>query len=168
MTSLTTLHTGQMVDSGKTNGIFYYNINMRLVDKSNMMISGVECVRKTVKWYKKLFFNLVDVCLPNVHIYDKQHTDKRLPLQVFVHGLVYQLLEKYGTVTRVSPGRAVIVLQLPDLLLGKDYISRHHIVSISLGSDTQRGQRTSAQRQFVVCFKTTRRQRTTKRTSLMC
>ncbi|KAJ8976674.1 hypothetical protein NQ317_004757 [Molorchus minor] len=33
-----------------------YNANMGAVDRSDMMLSSTECVRKTVKWYKKLFF----------------------------------------------------------------------------------------------------------------
>ena len=64
---MTTEHKGQMINSGKVNHstkkpamkpdcVVDYNKNMRLVDKAGMQISSVECVRKTAKWYKKLFF----------------------------------------------------------------------------------------------------------------
>lgn len=32
-----------------------YNINMRLVDKSDMQISSINCLRKCCKWYMKAF-----------------------------------------------------------------------------------------------------------------
>ncbi|KAJ8941083.1 hypothetical protein NQ318_003264 [Aromia moschata] len=33
-----------------------YNEKMGAVDRSDMMISNIECMRKSTKWYKKLFF----------------------------------------------------------------------------------------------------------------
>ena len=35
-----------------------YNINMRLMDNSDAMIFSTDCVRKTLKWYKKFFFSI--------------------------------------------------------------------------------------------------------------
>lgn len=63
VTMLSTLHTGEMVDSGKIDYrtgepilkpdmVVDYTKNMRLVDKADMMISFVECVRKTMRWYR--------------------------------------------------------------------------------------------------------------------
>ena len=57
---ITTEHAGAMINSGKndyrTNEplkkpdcVIDYNVNMRLVDKSDMQISAVECVRKSIK-----------------------------------------------------------------------------------------------------------------------
>ena len=43
-----------------------YNNHMGAVDKTDMLLSSVECVRKTVKWYKKLFFHFMDLSL--IHI----------------------------------------------------------------------------------------------------
>ncbi|XP_069180183.1 piggyBac transposable element-derived protein 4-like [Procambarus clarkii] len=81
---LTTIHTGEMLDSGKVryrgdgslfkpDCIIDYNINMRLVDKCDMMVGAVECVRRTVKWTRKFFFHLVDVTVPQLfqHVYDE-------------------------------------------------------------------------------------------------
>ena len=39
--------------------IVHYNKNMGSVDKTDMQISFVECLRKTIKWYKKFFFHLL-------------------------------------------------------------------------------------------------------------
>ncbi|XP_069157023.1 piggyBac transposable element-derived protein 4-like [Procambarus clarkii] len=73
---LTTVHDGTMVNSGKVNRVMqepvykpdcvlYYNINMCLVDKSDLMVGTVKCVQKTLKWTKKVFFHLVDMSMLN-------------------------------------------------------------------------------------------------------
>ena len=78
VTLLSTFHNGEMVDSEKKDRITQevtkkpdivldYNLNMRLIDKSDMQTGSVECVRKTIKWYKKIFFHLVDVSLLNAY-----------------------------------------------------------------------------------------------------
>lgn len=178
VTLLSTLHKGEMVDSGKTtrggnvimkpDAVLDYNFNMRLVDKSDMMIGDVECIRKTVKWYKKLFFHLVDVCTLNSYLYYKAKTQKTVPLRTFVETLALQLLEKYGTVARYFPGRAATVASQPDRLLGRDYVARHHLTYIPLVSQAQRKTRSHGQKQCTVCSKTTRRARKTKKTCFMC
>jgi hypothetical protein len=33
---------------------------MAAVDKTDMLQSSIESIRKTVKWYKKVFFHLLD------------------------------------------------------------------------------------------------------------
>lgn len=61
---LSTFHKGSMVDAGKvdhrTRGPIFkpdivldYTRNMKLIDKSDAQIGAVECVRRTVKWYRK-------------------------------------------------------------------------------------------------------------------
>jgi hypothetical protein len=58
-----------MGDSGKTDRvtganilkpqcILEYNQNMGAIDKTDMLQSSIESVRKCVKWYKKIFFFL--------------------------------------------------------------------------------------------------------------
>ena len=77
MKMLTTVNEGKMVDSEKVNhrtkeviqkpdAVIDY-VNMRLVDKSDMQIGSIECVRKCVKWYKKMFMHLLDVCILNAY-----------------------------------------------------------------------------------------------------
>lgn len=36
---------------------------MGAVDRSNMMISSIVCVRKSLRWYKKLFLRFLDITL---------------------------------------------------------------------------------------------------------
>ena len=60
------LHTGNLIELGKIDFrtkqpklkpdcIVDYNKNMKLVDKADMQISSMECMRKSMKWYEKLF-----------------------------------------------------------------------------------------------------------------
>lgn len=49
----------------KPNCVVNYNNCMGSIDKCDMLLSSVECVRKITKWYKKLFFHLLDLCLLN-------------------------------------------------------------------------------------------------------
>ena len=68
---LSSAHTPEMVESRKLDSrtkrpimipkcVSDYNLNMGAVDKVDMQISFSECLRKTTKWYKKLFFHFLD------------------------------------------------------------------------------------------------------------
>ena len=105
---LTTVHTPQMILSHsldrttrqrieKPECVMDYNINMRLVDKSDAMIASVECARKTMKWYKKFFFHLVDMSLMNAHVLFGLATGKKVPLKDFILEACRQILEEYAT-----------------------------------------------------------------------
>jgi len=69
---LTRINNNSMVDTGKTNKngltihkprcVMEYNMNMGAVDQVDMQISFTECIRKTVKWYKKVFFSYDGPC----------------------------------------------------------------------------------------------------------
>lgn len=45
-----------------------YNENRGLVDKYDMQISFSECIRRSVKWYKKVFFRLMDLTIYNAYV----------------------------------------------------------------------------------------------------
>ena len=64
---LTSVNKGVMVDTmkkdrkakqavKKPDAVLDYNINMRLVDKCDMPVGSIECIRKCVKWYKKIVY----------------------------------------------------------------------------------------------------------------
>ena len=63
---LSTTHKAEAVDTGKKNrkgesimkpkAIHDYNQNMGGVDKNDAMIGNYSCIRKTYKWYTKVFF----------------------------------------------------------------------------------------------------------------
>lgn len=73
---LTTMHSADMVATGRVNRhtqepivkpqiVLDYNIGMGGVDHSDALATTYEVARKTVKWYRKLFFYLFDMCLTN-------------------------------------------------------------------------------------------------------
>lgn len=74
--------------------ILNHNKNMGGVDLTDMLLSSTESVRKTIKWYKKVFFHLLDLSVLNSHILFKQVTGKKLPLKNFIENLIEQLIEE--------------------------------------------------------------------------
>nr|XP_053642416.1 piggyBac transposable element-derived protein 4-like [Cherax quadricarinatus] len=76
VTLLSTIHRNEMVQTDRLSkfnnepivkplAVVDYTNNMRLVDKCDMMIGFVDCVRRSRKWYIKLFFYLVDIAVLN-------------------------------------------------------------------------------------------------------
>lgn len=53
------------VEKEKPICVIDYNQNMSGVDRSDQMVSYYTTPRKTIRWYLKVFFHLVDVCLWN-------------------------------------------------------------------------------------------------------
>lgn len=51
----------------KPNCIVEYNKNMGGVDNVDRQLALAQSIRKALKWYRKLFFHLVDLCLINAH-----------------------------------------------------------------------------------------------------
>ena len=104
---LTTVRTGNLIELGKIDFqtkqpkfkpdcIVDYNKNMRLVDKADMQISSMECMRKSMKWFKKLFFHLVDIVMLNCYNMYVKKTGKKSSLRKFSRQVVRQLLKTYG------------------------------------------------------------------------
>lgn len=137
---LSTIHKGDVIDSGKLHHktrkpymkpdvIVDYTQNMRLVDKSDCMLSGIECVRKSTKWYQKIFFHLVDISMLNAYnawLVSRSDPTKHKPFfREFVYEVVYQLLAKYGTVTSTQKGRKIST-ERPDRIQEAEYMSRHY------------------------------------------
>ncbi|RXN28339.1 piggyBac transposable element-derived 4-like protein [Labeo rohita] len=112
---LTTVHSAEMSPSGKIDHItgdekikpqcvLDYNKKMGAVDKVDMMDSFVGCTRKTLKWYKKLFFHFVDLAVHNAFIiYNVKH-DSSLTYQKFRQNLVRQLVEEHHSPRKPSAG----------------------------------------------------------------
>lgn len=104
---LSTFHSNTMKDTEnidyKTNtpiikpeAIIDYNHNMGSVDKTDMLLSSLSCLRKTKKWYKKIAFHIFDLILLNSHSSFKLLKNKELcPLADFQFSLIEQLILKH-------------------------------------------------------------------------
>ena len=176
---LSTIHTGQMMDTGRTRHgtedpmlkpdlVLYYNDNMRPVDKADMMISFVDCARKTVTWHNKLFFHLVDIALLNAYNYILIWIGKRASsLRKFTHTVSYQLLEKYGEVTPKHPDR-YSAQPVPDCLACAAWMQCHYIQPLPPSPPTSKAKRTKAQRACHVCKYITQQEKKRQMISYHC
>ena len=145
----------------KPDMVIDYNTNMRLIDKSDMQIGSCECVRKSNRWYKKLFCHMVDVTMLNSYNLWKVKVGGNMPFRTFSYNVITQLLAKFGTVQSTSTGR--IMSNPPDRLLAKDYISRHYLTTYPPS-----GSRKAQQKECYGCKNTTRRAKTRKMVTSKC
>ncbi|XP_050686707.1 chimeric ERCC6-PGBD3 protein-like [Eriocheir sinensis] len=76
----------------KPQAINDYNVNMRLVDKKDQVVASAECARKTMRWYKKFFFHLLDLVLYNSNIVYKELTGKVEHREEFCTELARELI----------------------------------------------------------------------------
>jgi hypothetical protein len=103
---LSTIHTGKMINSGKTDRqtnepkkkpdcVMAYNSNMGAVDRSDMMLSSIECVRKSLKWYRKFFLHMIDITLLNSQTLFNVKTGKNIALAEFQLKLIREIFQKF-------------------------------------------------------------------------
>lgn len=83
-----------------------YNTYMGAVDQSDMLLSSVKCVRKSKKWYKKVYFHLLDMAVLNSYQMYKTTTPNYVSIETFHLRLVKELIDKYHIpLTRTGGGR---------------------------------------------------------------
>lgn len=67
----------------KPASVVEYNANMHAVDRCSMQISYIQCIRKTTKWYKKLFFHFLDASVLNSITLYKYKTRNNIQVHEF-------------------------------------------------------------------------------------
>ncbi|XP_050509345.1 piggyBac transposable element-derived protein 4-like [Diabrotica virgifera virgifera] len=114
---LTSLHNNTGMETGKKDRltgrtivkpqcIVAYNKFMGAVDKTDMLLSSVECVRKTAKWYKKVFLHLMDMVLLNANVLNNIVAKTKTSLAEFQLTLIQQIVEEnHKGKMRTSAGR---------------------------------------------------------------
>ena len=76
-----------------------------------MQITLTECTRKTRKWYRKLFFHLIDMCLYNAFVLYKVNSNKKIQFIEFHTNVTEQLLELHRPLRiRNTGGRLSIAI----------------------------------------------------------
>lgn len=101
--------TGEIIK--KPLAVLSYNANMG----SDMQLSSAECVRKTIKWYKKVFFHLLDLTVLNCCIMYGMKTGKKQNLGQFRVSLIREIIERYGV--SIGTGRRNASLPHPKRLV---------------------------------------------------
>ncbi|KAI4480732.1 hypothetical protein M0802_014124 [Mischocyttarus mexicanus] len=105
---LSTFYTSELVSTEKRNYrtqeiickpkcIVDYNSSMDAVDKCDMGISSIKFIRKTVKWYKKYFFHLLDIAIWNSYCLYKYKKIEDIPIAIFQLESIREILRKYHT-----------------------------------------------------------------------
>ncbi|CAK9827592.1 PiggyBac transposable element-derived protein 4 [Anthophora retusa] len=112
----------------KPNVIINYNMNMGGVDKADQLASSYCFMRKSCKWWRKLFFWGLEVCAINSYILYKvsARRENRTPMShfIFVRKLVAQLVGDFRDGADSKPGRPSTSVQ-EERLNGKLHILRH-------------------------------------------
>ncbi|CAF1392251.1 unnamed protein product [Didymodactylos carnosus] len=164
---LSTIHDSRMVAINKIDHktgrqimkpacVQNYNENMGAIDLVDMQSSFTECIRKTIKWYKKLFFHIVDMASINAfHLY-KTKNSKNIQLRDFRLQLIKNILSKYGIQKRISIGRPTIDLPLR--------LSARHFPSLVPPTTSN----AAAQRKCYVCSHTKKDEKSAKYTRYQC
>ena len=95
-----------------------YNKHMGLVNKSDMQLSFNDTTRRSLNWYKKLFFRLIDLTIYNSYLlYKYVHQNPTLHLSSFRLELIKELCQKFGE-KRTKLGR-------PHTSMSKRLIGKH-------------------------------------------
>lgn len=80
----------------KPNAVLDYAKNMGSVDTADMLLSSIQCIRKTIKWYKKMFFHIFDMHLLNSFYCYKTHKNTpNLKFSQFQLSVIRQIIERY-------------------------------------------------------------------------
>lgn len=128
---------------------------MGLVDKSDMQISFAESTRKTLKWYKKLFFHFLDMSLYNSFILYKIQTKEAPQLSEFRLKVVKKIIEKHGPQRKPSKGG-----RCPSDSDNPPRLTAHHFPRVI----PPNGEKRNVQRACHVCNNSSTRERKQKDT----
>ena len=102
---LTNAHEDIFVEAPSTRGahrkikpaaVLDYNKYKTGVDRSDQMLSYYSFSRKTIKWWKKLFFHLFDLAMVNSHILHNKSSKKKISLEMFYEKVAEGLLASAG------------------------------------------------------------------------
>ncbi|KAJ8953501.1 hypothetical protein NQ318_023623 [Aromia moschata] len=165
VTMITTMHENKFITLDKIDRltdenvkkplcVLEYNEKMGAVDRSDMMISSIDCMRKSVKWYKKLYFHTIDICLLNAHAMWSTKNPVKMSLAKFQLNLIRQIISRFGTARKSKS------VSMPDLSRLKD---RHFPCLVP---ETPKSKVPS--RRCVVCSHTEQGQKKRKVSRYMC
>ncbi|XP_042875142.1 piggyBac transposable element-derived protein 4-like [Penaeus japonicus] len=112
---LSTMHTSAMVETERVNrkgekvikpqAVIDYNEGMKGVDVGDQLASSYPAVRRSIKWYKKVFFYLFDMALINSFLLYKQAGGTIAQQLIFRQEVIRGLLSEYLPQAPVYSGR---------------------------------------------------------------
>lgn len=152
---LSTVHAATLIETEKRNYrtglkrtkpscIADYNSYMGAVDKVDMVLSTLNSTKKTIKWYKKPFFRLLDLAIYNAYILYKNSTGTKQKFNEFHLALVKDTLRKYPQSRSIVGGGKKDSKDIPFRLTERHFPSK-------CSNQTDKAQ--LARRKCVVCAK---------------
>nr|XP_053627819.1 piggyBac transposable element-derived protein 4-like isoform X2 [Cherax quadricarinatus] len=175
VTLLSTIHRNEMVQTDEVSrdtneltvkpaAVIDYTKNMQLIDKCNIHIGFVDCVRRSRKWYTKLFFHLVDIAMLNAYNMYQIKTGKRPPFADFTLMVIKQIVKKYHVTTVPAPQQQPAPQQrLEEKAIDRLQPNSHFLMLLP---STQK--KKYFQKRCFVCAHSTRRPQQRKDTRYMC
>jgi hypothetical protein len=123
---LTSLHYADIVDTEKPHYqtklptrkptcVQDYNGFMGAVDNTDMVISTIEYIRESYKWYKKFVFDLLDVSIWNSYILYKYVSGKELHFVTFHLQLIKQIFEENARTINIYQGKEILTIHYASL-----------------------------------------------------
>ena len=113
-------------------------------------------MRKCIKWYKKLFFHLLDIAVQNAYALYKLENSVKPQLAEFRLQLIRELYELYGSQRPNFTGRPTTDIPLR--------LTARHFPSLIPSSAIKK----SPQRKCIVCSSSTRRPKVRKDSRYQC
>lgn len=105
----------------KPSCVLDYSKNMGSVDTSDMLLSSVQCIRKSVKWYKKLFFHIIDLHMLNAFFCFKQiKNTPSLHFAKFQLELIRQIIQNYKSTEIMDRSISIQNINNPLRILSSD------------------------------------------------
>lgn len=171
VTMISTVHKYELVESSnrgqttkKPNLVLDYCKDMGAVDHSDMMISFNDTTRKTTKWYRKLFFHLLDMTVLNsFYMYNLMTvTTKKVTFFEYRTNLIRQILECHHTPKekRTVPRAIDVNGEAHPLRLTGRHFPRP--------LPNREGQKRKMQKRCHVCYNTKKQERKRKDTQYEC
>ena len=99
---LSTIHEAVEINTGKNNRhgnpivkpecVHEYTMNMRGCDLSDQLMTSYSMLRRSLKWWRKLFFHLFSLCINNAYILYKKFKTNLVPHDTFMEQLANSLI----------------------------------------------------------------------------
>lgn len=81
--------------------IIQYNAHMKGVDRGDQLLAYHPCLRKTVRWYKKIFFHTLSILVNNAQqLYNMSGCNVKMNAYDFRHSLLESILPRPAAIVR--------------------------------------------------------------------
>ena len=100
---LSTIHDAVEINTGKKDrqgnpivkpkSVHQYTMNMRGCDLNDQLMTSYSKLRRSVKWWRKLFFHIVALCINNAYILYKKFNTNPMPHDTFMEHLAKSLID---------------------------------------------------------------------------